>query len=392
MVADGIRNLGLAVIGFSPGPGGIGRVMINLLNGIHAAGIPVDLILPQAEHPDLTQLDARIHTLVIDTNHPGHAIDQIRMYSRAYRYRTVLSNKDYSNRLLVGAFRDWPKRPWIVFRIGSHVAEKLKRKNFLLRWKRRRILAHVYRQADALIGNSHGVSAALKDLVGPNGPEIHTIFNPVKLDEIRRRAVESPTHPWFIDRRQPIILTAGRLARIKDHATLLKAFYQVRKEMECRLVILGEGRQRDKLIALAKKLGVEDDCALPGFTQNPFRYLARADLFVLSSQFEGSPNALLEALALKRPVVSTDCPSGPREILANGRYGRLVPTKNPRVMADAILETLRRPPNPAIFEKAVEHFDLNRSVEHYLRVLGITVALTSLPNNDAASLRFKSSK
>ena len=123
----------------------------------------------------------------------------------------------------------------------------------------------------------------------------------------------------------PLVLGARRLTEQKDFPTLVRAFAKLRRERPARLVILGEGRHRARLEALAAELGVAADVALPGFTPNPYAWMARADLFVLSSAWEGSPNVLTEALALGTPSVATDCPSGPREVLDGGRYGPLVP-------------------------------------------------------------------
>lgn len=140
---------------------------------------------------------------------------------------------------------------------------------------------------------------------------------------------------------------------------------------DVRLVIFGEGRQRRRLSALAEHLGIAERIALPGFSDNPFAHVARADAFVLSSRFEGSPNALLEALAVGTPAIATDCPSGPREILGDGRYGPLVPIGDPRALADAILATLENPPAAALLDQAAERYALDRAVRAYLLTMGL---------------------
>jgi glycosyltransferase involved in cell wall biosynthesis len=138
---------------------------------------------------------------------------------------------------------------------------------------------------------------------------------------------------------------------------------------DVRLVIFGEGPQRSDLSSLAAKLGIGDRTDLPGFTENPFSAVTRADVFVLSSTFEGSPNVLLEALAVRTPVVATDCPGGPRELLGQGRFGRLVPVGQPRALAEAIVATLEHPPTPELFDEAVAGFQIDRAVAEYARVL-----------------------
>lgn len=140
---------------------------------------------------------------------------------------------------------------------------------------------------------------------------------------------------------------------------------------DCRLLIFGEGNQRVRLLRLARRLGVAERLDLPGYTNNPFSRVTRADIFILSSRFEGSPNALTEAMAVGTPVVTTDCPGGPREILADGRFGHLVPVGDHRALAAAVAATLDAPPGPTLLQEAVTHFELTPAVDAYLRVLGL---------------------
>jgi glycosyltransferase involved in cell wall biosynthesis len=164
-------------------------------------------------------------------------------------------------------------------------------------------------------------------------------------------------------------LGAGRLARQKDFRTLIRAFARVHAERHYRLVILGEGNDRAPLEALAVKLGLKDDIDLPGFVTNPFAYMSKAALFVLSSAWEGFGNVLAEAMALGVPVVSTDCPSGPREILQDGRYGPLVPVGDACALAKAMIDVLDHPPEKAFLQSASERFRVDKCGEAYLQVL-----------------------
>ena len=154
-----------------------------------------------------------------------------------------------------------------------------------------------------------------------------------------------------------------------DFPTLLQAFAQVRAQRQARLLLLGEGEMRRKLEALARELGVDQDVSLPGFASNPFAYMARAAVFVLSSVHEGLPGVLIQALACGCPVVSTNCPGGAAEILEDGRYGRLVPVGDPAAMAQAIISTLDAPPDRELLQKRASLFSVDRAVEQYLDVL-----------------------
>jgi glycosyltransferase involved in cell wall biosynthesis len=134
-------------------------------------------------------------------------------------------------------------------------------------------------------------------------------------------------------------------------------------------MILGEGKKRRELEELADSLGVRQDLALPGFEENPFAYMARAAVFVLSSAYEGLPGVLIQAMASGCPVVSTDCPSGPREILEHGSYGPLVPVGNDRAMAEAIQTVLDAPPSQERLRRRAAEFSMDRAMEQYLEVL-----------------------
>jgi glycosyltransferase involved in cell wall biosynthesis len=215
-----------------------------------------------------------------------------------------------------------------------------------------------YPRADVIVANSKGAAQDLARILHLPVQKIHIIYNPTYDDSILEKSQEPLNHPWFQPGEPPVILGVGRLTHQKDFATLIRAFAIVRKELECRLVILGEGEERPKLEALAKELGIGEDVDLPGFVDNPYKYMARASLFVLSSRYEGLPNVLIEALACGTPVVSTDCPSGPREILMNGKGGLLVPVGNAEKMATAILKLLRdKSFAQSLLQFAREHLD-----------------------------------
>jgi glycosyltransferase involved in cell wall biosynthesis len=177
----------------------------------------------------------------------------------------------------------------------------------------------------------------------------------------------------------PVIVGAGRLQQQKDFPTLIRAFAQLNRARPCRLLLLGDGRERSVLEALIAQLGIGTDVQLPGFQHNPYPFLARADLFVLSSAWEGSPNVLTEALALGTPVVATDCPSGPREVLDDGRFGRLVPVGDADALLHAMADTLDAPLPARTLGAAVVEYVVDASAQRYLALLD-TVATSSSHN------------
>lgn len=200
-------------------------------------------------------------------------------------------------------------------------------------------MAPLYAAADHIVCVSKGVRDDLRELVPLPPDRVSTIYNPFPIDTIRALALEDPHHPWLAEAR-PVILGVGRLAEQKNFALLIDAFARVRQHCDARLILLGEGPLRSALAEQTVRLGVAEDVDLVGLVGNPYAYMARARLVVVSSRYEGFSRVLVEAMACGCPVVSTDCPSGPREVLDGGRFGRLVSVNEPDAMAKAIVETL----------------------------------------------------
>jgi glycosyltransferase involved in cell wall biosynthesis len=246
-------------------------------------------------------------------------------------------------------------------------------------WRRRylpALMARTYRFADAIVAVSRGVAADLVELTGLPPGRIKTIYNPVISEDITQMARMPLSHPWFAPGQPPVILGAGRLVDQKDFPTLIRAFARLRRQRPARLVILGAAKDdvatdvaRAALVQSAALHGVSDDVVLPGFTSNPFAFMARAAAFVLSSRYEGLPTVLIEALACGCPVVSTDCPGGVHEILAGGRFGKLVPVGDESAMAEAILWTLDRPPDPNRLIARAQLFSGAAAANAYLTTL-----------------------
>jgi glycosyltransferase involved in cell wall biosynthesis len=242
-------------------------------------------------------------------------------------------------------------------------------------WADRRVLPllrRAYLTADAIVTASRGVADDLAACAGLPRHRITTIYNPVVAPDLPVKAQAPVDHPWFAAGEPAVILGVGRLHPQKDFATLLRAFAALRSRRPVRLVILGSGlgsAYEADLQALAAELGVADAIDLPGFVRNPLAFMSRAAVFVLSSRYEGLGNALIEALACGTPVVSTDCPSGPREILDDGRFGPLVPVGDAAALADAIEQVLDHPPPAEHLRMRAQLFSVERSADAYLELL-----------------------
>jgi glycosyltransferase involved in cell wall biosynthesis len=230
------------------------------------------------------------------------------------------------------------------------------------------LIAQFYRMASIIASCSQSVADDLIRFLRLPQEKVHIIHNPIAPD-IFERAQEPVDHPWFKNSKIPVILCVARLDPQKDLPTLIRAFSIVRKERPARLAILGEGSERAKLEALVKELGLEGDVWMPGFVDNPFKFMKRATVFALSSKFEGFGMVIAEALAVGTPVVSTDCPSGPAEILGGGKWGKLVPVGDHEKLAEAILETIENPPDREKLKERGRDFSIDEVGGKWLKVI-----------------------
>jgi len=236
------------------------------------------------------------------------------------------------------------------------------------------LMRRTYAHADAIVAVSKGVADDLIAQVGVPPERVVVVYNPTVTPEIPVKALEPANHPWFAEGNDgtAVILSVGRIGSQKDYPTLLGAFARVRSRRPARLLIIGEPRseyKRERRVGemnmLAEQLGIAADFSLIGFQDNPYAFMARAQCFALSSRFEGFPNVLLEALACGCPVVSTDCPSGPAEILNNGEFGALVPVGDPDALAAAILATLANPPDRDTLINRAQVFSYETAIDNY---------------------------
>ena len=197
---------------------------------------------------------------------------------------------------------------------------------------------------------------------------VRVVYNPGITPELEEKASSPLEHPWFTKGQPPVLLSVGRLAPQKDFATLLHAFAKVRKFRTARLMILGEGELRPQLESTIDELGLQNDVSMPGFVENPYAYMKRAAAFAMSSRHEGLPTVMVEALYCGLPVVSTDCPHGPHEILQGGRYGALVPISNPDKLADAMIDVIDgRTPRPP--RESWQPYTMESVLDEYVELL-----------------------
>jgi glycosyltransferase involved in cell wall biosynthesis len=338
------------------------------MNGLIDEGVRVDLLLSGTQTADVHYLRPEIRILDLDKRRMFRGTARLSDYLNKEHPVALLAGREWANRnaILARGLTKVQTRIWL--RVGTYNFMALRRRHFLNRWTRKASMRYCYRRAYGLIAVSKGIAEDIASTFRIPEKKIHVLHNPSVTSDMAMKANQTIDHPWFQGNHPPVILGMGRLARVKDFPTLLRAFAKVRSARDCRLVILGEGKERDNLSALAHELGIQEDVNLPGYKSNPFAYMNAASLYVLSSVWEGSPNTLIEALAVGVPVVSTDCRTGPREILEGGRYGRLVPVGDVEALARAIEVTLDNPPKKAYLQSAAARYRVDRCAQAYLRL------------------------
>jgi glycosyltransferase involved in cell wall biosynthesis len=369
--------------------GGAQRRTLTLANGFAERGHRVDLVVVRGEALLTPELSPAVHLVALDCGwgrllplvckyiaqrgiQTAASTFALARYLRRERPDVVMSAASHVNLVSVLARRLARARVPLVLRASNHpsgnsklwpAAERPVR--LFLKW----MASRVYPWADAVIAVSGGVAQEIADLTALPKERITTIYNPTLTPDLQRKADASVDHPWLAADAPPVVLGAGKLKVQKDFGTLVKAFARVRSERRARLVILGDGGQHASLETLARKLGVADDVALVGHVDNPLAWMKAASVFVLSSAWEGLPGVLIEAMACGCPVVSTDCPSGPAEILDGGKYGPLVPVADDRALATAIVSVLDDPIDPGLLRERVKMFSVDPAIDRYLEVL-----------------------
>jgi glycosyltransferase involved in cell wall biosynthesis len=348
--------------------GGAERVIVNLAQGITERGLPVDLVLSAAEGPLLNQVPPAVRLVDLRAPRVLRSLGPLTRYLRRERPRVLVSSMGHANVVALWAARLARRSTPVVVTEHNTLSQATRQESRVPGWVWPPLLRTFYPWADSVVAVSRGAADDLARTSGLPRDRVEVVYNPVITPSMMALARQTPDHPWFAAGQPPVILGVGRLTRQKDFATLVRAFAEVRRCRTARLIILGEGEDRAALEALAAQLGLASDVALPGFPENALAYMAKAAVFVLSSAWEGLPTVLIEALAAGTRVVSTDCPSGPREILQDGRLGTLVPVGDAIALAGAILQVLEQPAG-ALPLDALAPFTRDASVDHYLRLI-----------------------
>lgn len=349
--------------------GGLERKFTILAEEFLRAGAAVDFVcIRGGQVPYPRQFPEAVTIVELPTQSKRDGIPAVARYLRERGPDAVLTAKDHAAQVVLLA-RAFARSPARVYVKTTNMPSEVIRRRF-----QRFMARRLYKRADGVIAISRGV---LEDVVSnfrvPRD-RVHLIYNPMVTRDFDARLAGRIEHPWGQDGGPPVILGAGRLTRQKGFATLIEAFAQLRQQRPCRLLIVGEGSERPALEALVERYGLtEDDVSLPGVVDDPVPLMRACSVFVLSSLYEGLGNVLVEALAAGTRLVATDCPSGPREILADGRHGRLVPRQDPATMAGAIDAALHQArPDPDEVEGALVRFRAGSVAQAYLEAMEVS--------------------
>jgi glycosyltransferase involved in cell wall biosynthesis len=355
---------------FSPSlrGGGAERVLVNLADGLVSKGVGVDVVLASAQGQFLDQLPQAAVIFDLKAGRVAASVLPLARYLRQRRPSSLLAFQDHASLAAIGAKALSGVATKVFASLHSTWSEML---GSSATWKIRAIAGcarRAYRHVDGLVAVSEQAALDAAETLGIRSEAISVIYNPVVSDTLLRKACQPINHPWFAPGEPPVIIGVGRLTAQKRFADLIRAVANVRARRRVRLLIFGEGPERIELERTLEQLHLKQDVAFPGFTPNPYPYLKQADVFVLPSRCEGLPTVMIEALALGTPIISTDCRSGPAEILAGGRFGRLTPVGDVPAMAAAIADVLsNRPAAPE--PKAWQRFTVDAATERYRRLM-----------------------
>ncbi|MCW1311245.1 MAG: glycosyltransferase [Candidatus Parvarchaeota archaeon] len=349
--------------------GGAEKTMVNLVNEFARENFEVSLVLAQAKGPYLKYLSSNVNVVDLHSSSVALSLPGLVRYLKTSRPHVLVSALSHANVISILAKKLSSVSTKVIAREDTTLSESFKNSRSIKVSILKILMRKFYSQADYVVAVSEEVKNDLNGFLRLDTKKLKVIYNPIVTEDLYQKSKQEVDHPWFKNSNLYIIISVGRLTKAKDFPTLIKAFSFVIREVNARLIILGEGEERKNLENLSQDLGLKDYIWMPGFVENPYKYMSRSSVFVLSSVYEGLPSVLVEALALGLPIVSTDCKSGPKEILENGKYGTLVAPGDEISLAKAILNVLHKRPEFNIDDSVLERYKPNFVRQRYLELI-----------------------
>lgn len=350
--------------------GGAEKMMVNIARGFSENGILVDLVLGNAKGPYMSMVPKEVRIVDLKSTRLLLSLRKLAKYLRDEKPQSLLVTLESSSVIALLAKIISRVSTKLVVRIPNNMSQQMKNAKSVKHKFILRLASMLYKKADGIIAISKGVAKDTAKVTGIPLEKIEVIYNPVVTDELITKAMEQVNHKWLKnDSEIPTIIGVGRLSKQKDFPVLVEAFSKVIKKRDARLVIIGEGEEQESLNQLVKDLELTEKVDFIGFVDNPYKFMEKSSVFVLSSAWEGFGNVIVEAMACGTPIVSTDCKSGPSEILDNGNFGKLVPVGDSEKMASAIIESLDSSINPELIKERAAEFRLDSIKKQYLKML-----------------------
>ena len=321
--------------------GGAERVIVNIANGLINLDCDVDLVLVNAKGPFLKYVDSRIKIINLNSPRLLYAIPKIIGYIRKNKANAILSVMNYVNLVVILCKILSFANVRLIASLHNNTSVALAALPGYKSTLMKMLMKALYPSANGVISVSTGVNDDFLKIIDFQKDKTRVIYNPIITDELIKKGDEALSHRWFVPlRHDPVVVSVGRLTEQKNFINAINAIHLVNQSKKINYIILGEGEDRQKLENSISALKLTDRIELPGFVDNPYKYIKNCDVFLLSSKWEGLPTVLIEALAMDVKIVSTNCPSGPFEILEGGKLGKLVEVNNCKELADSIIDSL----------------------------------------------------
>lgn len=350
------------------GRGGATRSNLIIASGLASSRLDITLVYGHSTEENKELIPKNLKSVELGFGSPLIMLFKLIKFIRSEKPKIIIAGKIQANIIVYLANLISFTNSKVIFIDRVAPSIEIKNKSGVLYKLLPYFMKLFYPKADKVIAVSQGCAQDIESIVGKLGTRLEVIYNPSITDDKIKRSYLPINHPWFKG-DYPVVVAVGRLTAQKDFSTLIRAFEQVLKEIECRLLILGDGEERKILESLINQLGISEHVSIYGYVDNPHPYLRKADLFVLSSAWEGLPNVLLEAMSYGTSVVSTNCVSGPKEILENGTLAPLVDVGNHLEMAAAIIKALNSPQKPETLIARAEDFSEEKSITNYKRLI-----------------------
>ena len=356
--------------------GGAEKMVFTLLPEFINAGYLVDLVLVKRSGDLLSEVDSRVNIISLGKDHGSRAVFSLIKYFREASPDIFISNLTHLNNVsLIAKCLSRSGAKLIVTEHSTISINNLKKggkEGMSVRLSR-----ILYPLADKVVVVSKGSARDLIETLRINPAKVAVIYNPINIDKIHKLMNEENHDDWFIQKTTPVLLAVGRLVKEKNYSFMFEVFKQVREKRSVRLIILGEGEERPFLENRIRELGLQDFIRMPGNKENPYSYMANADIMLCTSLYEGFNIALAESLACGTPIISVDCPYGPAEILEDGKYGTLIPMGDSDSMAKAIIEGIDKsdklPSKERLYQRARD-FSVEKIFLDYQELISKTLS------------------